>query len=263
MKIIFPKQLLAVLVVATVLSGCGKAKSNSEATPQPSATPKPKVNLIDLKQRPYVTLQPTTARNELEFTIHNQPFGANSVEVVLEYDRNKGILDAVLKQFSIDRIPYTNKLFMGSKSSGGHTTYHDDVIGGTLTLSFTGANTYALEVPWRYDDTQPRYSDFATTDLRFQMVLDQPMRTPKIIVMQSPGLPIPLSGTLLAGPYLIRGVGPLPAVNGKLTIRLTEETPGAKLYGFNGQKWQELPATIDGRVITATVPLIDAYVVAK
>ena len=245
------------------LAGCGKkSTSNPSATPAP--TPKVSVNIIDVKNRPYVTLQPLTDRNMLEFVVHNLPKKADNVEVLLEYDRNKGVLDAVLKNFTLSQVPYVDKLFLGSKSSGGATTYHDDVIGGELTLTFAaGKDTYALQVPWRYDDTQPRYSQFATSDQRFQLTLNQPFKTPKVVVMQSPGLPAELPGTIIAGPYLVRGVGPLPETQGKLTIHLSEESQKAKLYGFNGQKWQELSATIDGRTLTATVPFIETYVVVK
>ncbi len=254
---------MVVLGLVLTLAGCGKKTTNNNAA-TPAPTPKVSVNIIDIKDRPYVTLQPLTDRNMLEFVVHQLPKKADDVEVLLEYDRNKGVLDAVLKNFKLSQIPYVDKLFLGSKSSGGATTYHDDVIGGTLTMTFAaGKESYAVQVPWRYDDTQPRYTQFATSDQRFQLTLDEPFRTPKIVVMQSPGLPAALPGTVLAGPYLVRGVGPLPEVQGKLIIRLSEENTKAKLYGFNGQKWQELSSTIEGRTLTATVPFIETYVVIQ
>ena len=253
-----------VIIVAGVLfSGCKLGKAKDEQKPVAESTPKPKVNLIDIKERPYVSLQPLQSRNELQFVISNLPKKASSVEVILEYDRNKGVLDAVLKNFSLPAIPYADKLFMGSKSSGGHITFHEDVIGGTLTLNFTGPENYSVQVPWRYDDTQPHYTQVATADQKFQMVLDKPFRTPKIVIMQSPGLPSPVDGTLVAGPYLIRGVGPLPVMDAKLTIHLPQTEEGYKLMGFNGQKWQQFDSVLEGRTLTATVPLVETYVVIQ
>jgi hypothetical protein len=257
--------ITAALVCACAISlaGCGTKKTASKTEATPAPTPKVSVNLIDIKERPYVTLQPLSDRNMLEFKVQTLPKKATDVEVLLEYDRNKGVLDAVLKNFTLSKIPYTDKLFLGSKSAGGATTYHDDVIGGTLTLTFNGDDTYAVQVPWRYDDTQPHYTELATTDMKFQLTLDQPFRTSKIVVMQSPGLPAAISGQVIAGPYLVRGVGPLPTNQGKLSIRLTDEVAKPKVFSFNGQKWQEYTATVTGRTVTATVPLAEAYVVTQ
>jgi hypothetical protein len=226
--------------------------------------PKPKVNLIDIKDRPYVTLQPLTARNELQLTVHTLPLAAAEVEVLLEYDRNKGVEDAVVKNFSLSTIPSINKIFLGSKSAGGHTTYHDDVVGGDLTMTFSADDEdYSLQVPWRYDDTQQRYTQITTRDRYFELILDEPYRTPKILVMQSPGLPAPVDGEVVAGPYLVRGVGVLPKLTGQLTMRLPQAEPEAKLVIFNGQTWQEQSASVEGHIVTATVPLADAYMVIK
>lgn len=268
MKSKLPLILIPVVItlvgVGIFLMTKNQSTNSQAASATPAPTAKPKVNLIDIKDRPYVSLEPLSARNELQLTVHNLPKKADEMEVLLEYDRNKGVLDAVLKNFSLSTIPSINKLFLGSKSTGGHITYHDDVVGGSLTMTFSGeAEAYSLEVPWRYDDTQPRYSELATQDLKFQLILDEPFRTPKILIMQSPGLPIPADGEVLAGPYLVRGVGVLPQINGQLTIRLNQAETKAKLFVFNGQSWQEVSSTLSDRSLTATVPLAEAYLVTK
>jgi hypothetical protein len=263
-----PALLAIPVVLGLTIAGFVVARNGSGAPnpdqQNPVATPKPKVNLIEIAKRPYVTLEPLTARNELQLTVHTLPLAAKDMEVLLEYDRNKGVMDAVLKSFSLTNPPSIHKIFLGSKSTGGHVTYHDDVVGGKLTLTFSGDDEpYSLEVPWRYDDTQPRYTQISTSDLKFQFVLDEPYRTPKILVMQSPGLPTPVDGQVLAGPYLIRGVGVLPNIRGQLTIRLPQAEPEAKLLIFDGQTWQPQTVTITDHTLTATVPLASVYVVVK
>ncbi len=265
-KVIFVAAgVILVAVIAFFATRQLRSASNDQAnSATPAPTIRPKVNLIDIKDRPYVILEPITARNELQLTVQTLPKQASDVEVLLEYDRNKGVQDAVLKSFAIDDIPGVYKLFMGSKSSGGHITYHDDVVGGSLTLTFSGGDeTYSLQVPWRYDDTQPRYSELATTDLKFKLVLDEPYRTPKIVVMQSPGLPAPIKGEVLAGPYLVRGVGVMPELTGNVEIRLSEADADAKLYTFDGTSWTEADSTLTDRTVSAAVPLAQAYIVVK
>ena len=71
--------------------------------------------MIPVSDRPFVSLQPLSARNELEIVIDNLSKKADEVEVALEYDRNKGIWDAVLKQFMLTKIPYQDKIFLGQQ----------------------------------------------------------------------------------------------------------------------------------------------------
>jgi hypothetical protein len=254
---------LALLMLVAVIGMLkpGRAEDDSGAKPTPKPEP---VNVIPVSQRPYVTLQPKSARNQLELIIHDLKLPAEAVEVTLEYDRNKGILDAVLRNFSLDTIPLVEALFMGSESAGGHITYHDDVVGGLLHLEFEGDESYALEVPWRYDDTQTEYSQISTADQKFQVELTKPIKTSKVLVMQSPGLPLEAEGEVIAGPYLFRTPGSLPDTDITVKFRLPEATSEAKLLGFDGAAWQPLEATVDGKQLTATeVPVYEVYVVTK
>lgn len=266
------KKINPVLIIVTsvvLLAGVGliaysrlQSDQGNQTNTKPTSIPLP-VNQIDVSKRPYVTLEPLPGRNELELTIHNLPVAADTVEVTLEYDRNKGVLDAVLKQFSLATIPLTEEIFLGSKSAGGHTTYHDDVIGGFMTLKFNGQEPYTLKVPWRYADTEKSYKELSTADGFFQAVLTDPITQPKIIVMQSPGAPDGLNSKVIAGPYLIRTVGVLPQTDAMVTIRMPEDNPEATLYAYDGEEWQKLSATLTGKTVTYTGPLNSVYVVTE
>jgi hypothetical protein len=264
------KNLIIGGIVLAIIAGVGimlvvKPGPKPPATPQalPTKAPAP-VNQIPVSERPYVTLQPLTARNELQIVIYDVKKEASTVEVVLEYDRNKGVLDSVLKQFNVTKIPLTEKLFLGSKSAGGHVTYHDDVIGGKLTLTFEqDKERYALEVPWRYADTARNYREFGTTDGRFQITFDKIWNTSKILAMQSPGLPLPVENELLAGPYVIRGVGPLPATDAQVKIRLIDTADSVSVFGFDGDVWQPITSTLDNKTVSFSSLLYQAYIVTR
>jgi hypothetical protein len=234
----------------------------SGVTPTPTPVPPP-VNVISIKDRPYASLQPLPGRNELELVIHNLPQKAELVEVTLEYDRNKGVLDAVLKQFPLLTLPLKQTIFLGSKSAGGHITYHEDIIGGTMTLKFTGPSPYTLKVPWHYDDASKSYSEVSTTDGYFQASFDKPVKQTKILVMQSPGAPSGLEGEIIAGPYLVRTVGDLPSVNATVKLRTTGESASAVLWAYDGTQWLKLPSQADGKTLVATSPLYQTYAVIK
>lgn len=239
----------------------GKSSTPEEPQPRQRQTLEQPINQIDISERPYVELQPLVGRNQVQLTIHSLKLDADEVEVILEYDRNRGVMDAVLRQFPLTDFPHREMLFLGSRSAGGHITYHDDVIGGTLRLNFSGSNDYILEVPWRYDDSQPQYSRLSTSDGFFQIELATPIYQRKVVVMQSPGLPQEIDGEVLAGPYLVRSVGNLPNTQVDLTIRLPQANSDVVLMGWNGDEWREIPAEVEGRSLTAEADLLDAYVV--
>lgn len=263
-KLIFLVSIIALLVLgAFYFINRQRSSLADQSTPlEPTSVPLP-VNLLPVAKRPFVTLEPLPGRNELQLTIHNLPEPADSVEVTLEYDRNKGVLDAVLKQFPLTNLPLIETLFLGSKSAGGATTYHDDVIGGSMTLKFKGSNPYTLKVPWRYSDTQKSYAQLSTTDAFFQVDLEKPITQTKVIVMQSPGAPEALPGELIAGPYLIRTVGPLPVTTATVALRLPSESPSATLYGWDETNWLKLEATIEGKTVKYSGPLYSVYAVTQ
>lgn len=252
--------LVSVVIIGLVLVSAGILFAQSRNKPSevekisPTPISKP-YNLLPISERPYLTLQPLTARNELEIVLDDLKKPASELELVLEYDRNKGVLDAVLRTFFLTQLPLKDSIFLGSKSAGGHITYHDDVIGGDILLEFTGNEEYALKTPWRYSDTEDEYTQISTADGKFQVTFSKPYNTKKIIAMQSPGYPGELDGQVVAGPYLFRGVGELPDFPINLKIRLTEDDPEVKLWGFDGTTWQPIEFTRDGKEITAeTIP---------
>lgn len=267
-KFVFNKKskiIIATLLVLGIVGGGYMAlrpKAAPEIVEPPSKKPKKQVNLIPQSERPYVTLQPLQGRNMLELTIHDLKKPAKSVEVTLEYDRNKGVLDAVLNSFAIDETPLIEEMFLGSKSAGGHTTYHDDVIGGTMTLDFSQED-YALEVPWRYDDAKTSYDQLSTSDGKFQLSLDKPIKQSKVVIMQSPGLPGKANGEVLSGPYYISTVGDLPETTMSVSMRITEESPNAVIMGWDGTEWVEYPSTVDGKTVSTKGDLVSTYIVVS
>jgi hypothetical protein len=239
-----------------------RSGNKAEVIEPPTGKPKKPVNIISQSDRPFVTLQPLSGRNKLEFIIHDLKKDAKEVEVTLEYDRNKGVLDAVLYTFTLDKTPFEEEIFLGSKSAGGSVTYHDDVIGGALYLDFSD-NDYTLEVPWRYIDTESSYSLLSTTDARFQLSLEDPIKQSKVIIMESPGLPENVKGEVLAGPYYVSTVGNLPQTSTEIKIRLLDEVESATIMGWDGGKWVEYDTTLDGKTAMAEGDLLSTYIVVK
>jgi hypothetical protein len=252
---------LVLIAIAGIVWARSRGNTPAEQVQQPKKVQVP-VNLIAVEQRPYVEIIPLADRNKLQLVIHERKKAAETVEVVLEYDRNEGVMDAVLKEFSLTSDVQKEEIFLGSKSAGGHITYHEDVIGGTYTLNFANED-YALKESWRYSDTEKAFSEFSTSDGFFQVKLDKPYQTGKIVVMKSPGYPGDVDGEIIAGPYLFRGVGNLPDTVADVTIRTSEESGEAKLLGWDGTKWQVIEAQVSGRSVTANTSAYQVFMVTK
>jgi hypothetical protein len=253
---------LSLIVGLVMVAGLIIVRARQAAPVEDVVAPPPLpeiVNTIPVSDRPYVEMQPLASRNDLQITIHEPKIAADSVEIALEYDRNEGIMDALLRTFQLSQLPVKEKLFLGSRSAGGHVTYHDDVIGGSLRMEFKGSEPYILEIPWRYDDKASQYSQLSTADGRFQVELARPIRSAKVVVMLSPGLPAPLEGEVIAGPYLFRGVGALPQTEVTIRIRLIETPSEVTLYGWTGEIWEKIEAELNGRTLTAETIVYQAY----
>lgn len=222
------------------------------------------VNSLAVSQRPYVSLVPLQERNELEFIIHDLKLEADSVEVILEYSRNEGILDAILRQFDLTAgVPFSETMFLGTQSAGGSKTFHEDISGGKLLLTFSGPQEYTLEVPWWYSDTQTEYSRFVTTEGEFEIVFDEAYQTDNLLVMLSPGLPENVDGNVVAGPFLVRGVGPLPETEAEVTISLPGNVSGLTLLVYDGDTWTEYESEVSGGQLKAKTPVGQAYLVVE
>ena len=258
------KKLLAGIgvVLVLILGGWWWFGRGGEVETPRAERPKQPVNVIPIEERPYVTLQPLVGRNLLEVTIHTLPKEAETVELILEYDRNKGVMDAVLYTYLLTSIPYTDEAFLGSKSAGGHTTYHDDVIGGMIVMNFEDSD-YALEFPWRYIDSEDSYEQLSTTDGRFQLVLEKPILKSKVIVMETSGLPSEVEGEFIAGPYFVSTVGDLPDTTASIQIRILEDSDSVTILGWDGEEWVEYETSVDGKTVTAEGPLLSTFVVVK
>ena len=131
-----------------------------------------------------------------------------------------------------------------------------------MRLNFEDAD-YALEVSWRYDDTGNSYDQISTSDARFQVELEDPIKKSKIIVMESPGLPENVKQDVLAGPYVVTTVGDLPSTTATVTIRLTESVEEAMIMGWDGSKWVEYKTTVDGKSVSASGDLLSTYIVVN
>ena len=257
--------LFFLIVAGVAVSGYlmfGKKKPVGQMLP----TPRPKltlpVNQVPVSQRPYVTLEPTAAR-EVRLSIDQLRKPTKEVEFELQYSAGEKE-EAAIGSVNLEKgkPPYTKTILLGSQSGGGKITYHENVTGGTLVLSFYDEN-YKLSNEWSYLDNRKPQTSFHSRDGKFDIETAKLLNiSPYIIVYQNPGLPKNTDKTLLAGPYSIAGTGILPSGKATLTMRLSDAKP-VEIWGWTGSDWKVFPAKVDGKTATAEVELLATYIAVE
>jgi len=85
----------------------------------------------------------------------------------------------------------------------------------------------------------------------------------KVLIMQSPGVPGKVKGSVNSGVYYIGSVGDLPDTTAEIKIRLDEESANATIMGWDGTDWIQYNTSVDGKTASAKGNLVSTYVVVK
>jgi len=258
--------VLALILVAGSIFFIIKGKNTAPA----AATKRPPinepVNVIDLVERPYITLTPRTDGRELTFYVANLPKIASDMEYELEYQAGtllQGAFGSI--DFAAEKPPVSKKILLGSCSAGGACSFHEDVQGGSITMQFRGQPNYGLKDEWRFLPTKGAKGKFASRDSKFQVsaakVLDN---SAFLIIMQTSGLPAAAPGQVLAGPYGIYPSSGLPSKGElDLTMRLSADSDTATIYGFDGGNWVKFDTKVADKEATATVDPLELFIAVK
>lgn len=254
--------LLAVIITIVVK---GKNQSNPELIteePERRRITEP-VNVIPVEERPYVSIRPLADGRNLTISINHLNKPAQKVDYELEYQSGT-MLQMVMGMIDLDNLPATKQELLGTCSAGGACTYHENVSGGNLLLRFTDANqdSYVVKSDWRYFDNKDNSEEVASRDAKFQLTADAIANQRYLIVFNSPGYPEDLEGEVIADNFSL-STSTVLSGSGQLTIRTNEESPTAKIVGYDGDEWHEFETTVDGKQAEAEVELMQFYTVAR
>ncbi|MBT7183811.1 MAG: hypothetical protein HN912_03075, partial [Candidatus Pacebacteria bacterium] len=178
----------------------------------------------------------------------------------LEYQAGS-LLQGAFGQLSIDSLPATKKILLGSCSAGGACTYHDDVQGGTLLTRFNSKESYALKSRWKYIINSKGEMAFSSQDAKFQIESKSLAKQSYLVIFNTAGYPEGLESEPVSDLYSLTSSSKLSG-SGELTIRAEEEGE-LMIMGYDGSEWQEFKTTTEGKMATATVDLMELYVVVK
>lgn len=251
------------LFFAIFLSGCLKKKPEA-----PVERPKiqESVNTVPLNERVYSTLSFASVSKfplgrELTLSIADSK-GASLVEYELEYQAGTLVQASIGSIVPQDKKPphQQKDILLGSCSAGGACSYHQDVKGGTLLLRFKNSWVGNLKGEWNYY-APGNDGKLSSRDAKFQLEAPK-LKNAFVVISQTLGLPASVSTDVLAGPYNLATtastVGEMD-----LTMRLSEEIQTAKLLFWNGNTYQQIKHTLNGKTLTAKLSSPGTYLVTK
>ncbi len=254
---------LCLLLSTLLLAGCFK----KAALPQKSRpTINEPVNTVPISDRVYTTL--TVKRDG------KKPLGK---ELVLSIADSKG---ATLIEYDVEvqsgttiqgdggeidpkkgQKPFGVDLFLGTCSAGGACSYYKDIKGGSIVLRFNGSSVGALKGEWSYAEPS-NDGVLSSRDGKFQLSAPK-LKQGFVIIGHTIGLPKPIDGEVLAGPYNIDTTA-TPFGDGALTIHLTgDDVSKATLWMWDGSNYQKPKSTLSGKTLTATISAPGTYLVTK
>ncbi len=258
------KKLIIPIVIALLLVGGISAYLISRGgTDEVADTGKQKkkveepVNVIPVIERPYVQISPIADGRNVEIIIKSVNKPATSVEFELEYQSGT-LLQGAFGLIQLAQVPAKETVLLGSCSAGGKCSYHEDVKGGSLKLTFDGAERYAVKSDWRYFENKAKETAFSSKDAKFQIESDSFATQPYVIVYNSPGYPEGVEGVVSESYSL--AVSKSLTGTALLTIR-AEQEGNLKIMGWDGSAWQEFESTVEGKMVSAEVELVELYVV--
>lgn len=265
-KKIFIGLLVLIIVIGTGLVVWVQARNRSKVPEEEESRERNRItepiNVIPVSERPYMLIEPQATGHHINLILKHLVKDAQKMEYELEYQSGE-LLQGAFDSITIEQLPLTHEIMLGSCSAGGACSYHEDIKGGSLLMRFTGGEEkYVLKSDWRYLDNSTRETAVASRDAKFQLESDDLATQRYLIVYNSPGAPEGLEAELKSDIYTLTSSGNLKGT-GTLTIRAAEESESLKIYGYDGADWTEYESTVDGKSVTAEVELMEAYVVAE
>lgn len=260
------KYLIPVLIVLIVI-GVFIFKNPKKAAQTPAGTARQveQINQISIKDRPFVTLTPRADGKEVTLSL-DQVKNASKVEYELEY-QTESLIQGVFGNidFTQETPPVSKNLLFGSCSKG-KCRYDEGIVGGSLTLRFEGGSQpYALKADFNLQNMFDRQGVFISKDAKATLDVGK-SGLPNItylIIAGTMGLPSPVDGEILGGPYAFLAASSPALTKATVTIQIKDDLTGAKLMFWNGKAYTELKAMVGDGKISAPVTTLGTFVVVK
>lgn len=217
--------------------------STKETITQPSSK-RQVINALPIPERPFVALFPHES-NKLITLLMDKPGETPELTIDLEYLSGNALKGGRTTVTLPTSLPYTQAFLLGSCSSGGKCSFDRDITTGTVKTKIEKSDEiHILKSNYVFID-----GPSATTDQKLRF-------TPKnykanSILAYTHGFIGSFDGEAVSEPFVITSSSS-NTITGTLSV-ITNEATAFRIY--DGEEYQDLPATLVGNELTATLNL--------
>ncbi len=257
--------VVTLFLSSVLLSGCSLKKSAVKPNGIPSANPTPfptKPVEQTIKERPFVSLLPSSDNHWLTLEVKNIIKGTSGLEYDLIYFAEvegnrieRGISTAGKAVELNNQSEFSKKVLLGSASCTTGTCkykYDEGVNEGTLTLTLnSGGRKEKYETVFRIQKGKEGKEGLTTGDGVFSFVSSALPVTSIYLTISSVGVPVSLPSGVVPKtvPY---GIFSCVVIKGG-TVAFKTALPGVSIYAFDGKAWSKLSTTVsDGQAKAAS-----------
>lgn len=258
-KKLIPLIGIALVILVGGIFAFSKMRGKKEVVVEEPKKKKLSLPEVELEKAPYVLISPIDSKN-LAIDVKTVKKTASEMDYELEYQAGS-LLQGAFGLLSLDSLPVTEKVLLGSCSAGGACTYHTDIKGGSFLGRFTGKEDYQKKADWKYIENSSGETEFSSKDAKFQIASSDLKNNKLIIIFNGLGYPEGLEGTADSEPYSLTSNSKLSG-KAELTIRAGSEG-ASTIMGYDGSAWHKFETQKDSKMLTATVDLMELYLAIK
>ena len=250
---------IILLITIFVLSGCGKTTTNQTSEKKPTLTPVPTKPIEEsIKERPYLSLIPTSDGHRVDFSVKRTGKGSTGVDYELTYFADleggkieRGVSSGGVAAKLTGNEEYSNRILFGTESctNGCKYKYDENVSEGTVSIKIAGGSLEKYSTVFRLQKGIEAKDGLTTGDGVFEFLGTLPTAG-FYITTSTIGVPADLPQTVTAKslPY---AVFPSTGIKGTVLFK-TSETTG-KIMLYDGSSWNSLDTAFSaGKASAAT-----------
>lgn len=227
----------------------------------PEVALEPEGRLVEttLEERPYITLTPSSDGHWLTLEV-TRIQDATDLEYELLYKTASGAMQGSTSPFTFQGEDfYLKEILLGTESSG-HYDYDEGVTQGSLTVRLRGGIGTRKFV----SDFHLQEEDEDLTSIDGNFTLTGELSEGFYLTIVTAGLPGEIEGEVVAGPYGVFTSGSKVVKDGEVTVVLGEPAAEAKLYSWDGKKWEEIEdLEFDGEKISGSVDELAIFIIVS
>ena len=210
---------------------------------------------------PKSKIEPKSLGHWVTFTVDN--IGRfKQLEYEFEYTTGSMIQGGLGRiDFTKERPPVSKEIAFGSESKGKYK-YDEGVYTGQFTFTFSNGEDAALRTDFNLQNAGENNGIFTTPDNKAELRTGKELKSGDYLIIASTlGLPGPVNGKVIAGPYGFYADSSRSLTNSTLIFNGAEEN--AKILFWDGKKWQELTTQALNEGVSAQINNLGTFVLIE